>query len=76
MMLQRLIRMNIVLGVLLMGSAGLTLSSDTLPCTATQRTPVATLELAQAVGKTKWCCCGGCCGYATNCSAVPGCISC
>lgn len=24
----------------------------------------------------KWCCCGDCCGYAVDCSAVPGCTSC
>jgi len=23
-----------------------------------------------------WCCCGGCCGYAVNCRAIPGCPRC
>lgn len=31
------------------------------------------IELASS---EQWCCCGGCCGWAVNCSAVPGCTNC
>lgn len=49
------------------------LAGEVRGCQAQQNSQ-SSIVLAQS--DSKWCCCGGCCGYAVNCSAIPGCLSC
>lgn len=53
----------------------LPLSASDLIC---NRAGPVSMEVAQAASNEplKWCCCGTCCGWSTNCEAVPGCTSC
>lgn len=63
---------HLVLIVSLFGLA--TVGGDTLRCNAVQTAQVATGQ--EGVPTQQWCCCGGCCGWAVNCGAIPGCSSC
>lgn len=42
-------------------------------CAAADR--VASVRTSDALAR-EWCCCRGCCGYAVDCSRIPGCPSC
>ncbi|MEM7729134.1 MAG: hypothetical protein AAF311_07645 [Pseudomonadota bacterium] len=60
-------------------TAFLALATSSAPpdrtCTAPQTARDSMTVMPVQSGK-QWCCCGGCCGYAVNCAAIPGCTSC
>lgn len=42
-------------------------------------TPYCTADGAVGVrnaAEETWCCCGGCCGWSTDCRTIPGCETC
>lgn len=46
-------------------------------CSASRDAAYGPVQLAQNTNNSeKWCCCGGCCGWAIDCSVVPGCLNC
>lgn len=73
-MLRYSLNWKVLLVVALSGPAAFALTGDSPSCTAVK----GGYTLAEAdVGRAQtWCCCGGCCGYALDCKAIPGCSSC
>lgn len=63
--------------VLIVGT-GISMSGDTVTCQATNLARDGSYKVSQLTPDTltRWCCCGGCCGYSRDCRAIPGCTSC
>lgn len=73
-MLRQFFKINLVTVTLLLTTATLSLSADVQGCSANQLAGKVHAQNVQT--QSKWCCCGGCCGYAMNCKAIPGCSKC
>ncbi|MEM9241348.1 MAG: hypothetical protein AAGB07_15350 [Pseudomonadota bacterium] len=70
-MFKALPRVFILLGVVML------IGGVTPICGATHSQPrSADSTFTQLASSEQWCCCGGCCGWAINCNAVPGCTNC
>lgn len=74
MMLRQSLKWKTVLIVVLSSPAAFALTSDSQSCPTINEGY--TLAKAVVERQQTWCCCGGCCGYALDCKAIPGCSSC